>query len=76
MSLVEKYPDYGTALSEPAPVRALRRRVHPATWVAAAVLVPVLCWDAWQTQQEARHRHQGTAQLVSSPAAHAGRIVD
>ena len=40
----------------PAP----RRRVHPLTWVAAAALLPLVCWDAWQTHQEVRVRRQAS----------------
>jgi hypothetical protein len=35
-------------------VPAQRRKIHPVTWVATAAIIPLLCWDAWQTYKEAR----------------------
>jgi len=46
-------------------LRALRRddlcprngaRLIRFTWVATAAIIPLLCWDAWQTYKEARLR--------------------
>jgi hypothetical protein len=38
----------------PQSVPAQRRKTHPVTWVATAAIIPLLCWDAWQTYKEAR----------------------
>ena len=35
-------------------VPAQRRKTHPVTWMATAAIIPLLCWDAWQTYKEAR----------------------
>jgi hypothetical protein len=35
-------------------VPAQRHKTHPITWVATAAIIPLLCWDAWQTYKEAR----------------------
>jgi hypothetical protein len=29
-------------------------KTHPVTWVVTAAIIPLLCWDAWQTYKEAR----------------------
>jgi hypothetical protein len=34
-------------------VPAQRHKTHPLTWVATAAIIPLLCWDAWQTYKEA-----------------------
>ena len=50
-----------------------RRRIHPLTWVAAAALLPLVCWDAWQTQHEVRAKRAasvvGYAQSQTHPLA-------
>jgi hypothetical protein len=38
----------------PQSVAAQRHKTHPITWVATAAIIPLLCWDAWQTYKEAR----------------------
>jgi hypothetical protein len=62
----------GAALADVAtPVPRTRHRIHPLTWVVAAALMPVLCWDAWQSLQEAKqrvHTHAG-AQIESGVRA-------
>ena len=67
-----------TAFTEIAPRAAAKRyRVHPLTWVAAAGLIPILCWDAWQSLQEAKqrvHMREGTVQLDNGArSTHLGR---
>ena len=32
---------------------AQRHKTHPVTWVVTAAIIPLLCWDAWQTYKEA-----------------------
>ena len=44
-----------------------RRRMHPMTWVAAAALLPLVCWDAWQTQHEIRARREASTQYTQVP---------
>ena len=34
--------------------REQRHKIHPVTWVATAAIVPILCWDAWQTYKDTR----------------------
>jgi hypothetical protein len=66
-------PPGAAAFPELAPRTAAPRRVHPLTWVVAAALIPVLCWDAWRSLEEAKqrvHTHHGAAQLdAGAPAA-------
>src|SRR5258708_19254190 len=63
MSLEEKWPEAEPAVAAPsAPAR--RRRVHPATWVAAAVLLPLVCWDASQARHHVQLRRQPAAPHV------------
>jgi hypothetical protein len=38
----------------PQSVPAQRHKTHPVTWVVTAAIIPLLCWDAWQTYKEAR----------------------
>jgi hypothetical protein len=38
----------------PQSVSAQRHKTHPVTWVVTAAIIPLLCWDAWQTYKEAR----------------------
>ena len=51
-----------TALATSAP--AARRRVHPVTWAAAAVLLPLACWDALQAQHDVTLRRQAAVQHI------------
>ena len=78
MALV-KCPAYGTegsglvaeaahaARAQPTPRQ--RRERHAVTWVAVAVIIPLLCWDAWQTRHEIQQRRQASMQHANpSPA--------
>jgi len=47
-------PAKASPASTPQFVPAQRRKTHPVTWVATAAIIPLLCWDAWQTYKEAR----------------------
>jgi hypothetical protein len=60
-----KSPECGEEVSDPSPtcskcdappakasVHAQRHKTHPITWVATAAIIPLLCWDAWQTYKE------------------------
>jgi len=51
------------------PVSAQRGKMHAVTWVVTAALIPLLCWDIWQTQHEAHLRRQAAtpSARVSSP---------
>lgn len=45
-----------------------RHRVHPLTWVAAALLLPLACWDARQAEHDVQLRRGVAAQrLVKHP---------
>ena len=41
------------AIASPA---AKRPGMHPARWLAAAFVIVLLCWDAWQSLQEVKVR--------------------
>jgi hypothetical protein len=41
---------------------APRRRVHPATWAVAVVLLPLALWDARQAQRDVSLRRQASVQ--------------
>jgi hypothetical protein len=49
-------PECGNDASERAatarPIQS--RKTHPITWVAFAVMVPLLVWDAWESLREAK----------------------
>jgi hypothetical protein len=47
-------PAKASRTATPQSVLAQRRKTHPVTWVATAAIIPLLCWDAWQTYKEAR----------------------
>jgi|HubBroStandDraft_6_1064221.scaffolds.fasta_scaffold629523_1 hypothetical protein len=36
------------------PQATQRRKTHPVTWAVAAILMPILGWDAWQSGREAK----------------------
>ena len=64
-------PD-GAAFPEIAPRPAAPRRVHPLTWIVAAALIPVLCWDAWRSLEEAKLRvHTRLSATQLDDGAHA-----
>src|ERR1700731_2735485 len=44
-----------------------RRQTHPATWVVTAAIIPLLCWDAWQTYKEARLKMSVEAKWSHTP---------
>jgi len=48
--------------SEAAPAR---HRTHPLTWIVTAALLPLLCWDAWQSLQEAKTRSRTHSAPIS-----------
>ena len=62
------YPEGEPGLSEHAPARPRRRKVHPLSWFVAAALMPLLVWDVWQTLQDVKHRHQAYASDAGPPA--------
>jgi len=47
-------PAKASRAATPQSVAAQRYKTHPITWVATAAIIPLLCWDAWQTYKEAR----------------------
>src|SRR3981081_1917166 len=47
-------PARGSRARTPQSVPAQRHKTHPVTWVVTAAIIPLLCWDAWQTYKEAR----------------------
>jgi len=57
--------------SEPAPAR---HRTHPLTWIVAAALLPLLCWDAWQSLQEAKLRLRTRSAPISQVERTAGLL--
>lgn len=62
----------GAAVVEVAPRTAAPRRVHPLTWIVAAALIPVLCWDAWRSLEEAKLRvHTRLSATQLEDGAHA-----
>jgi hypothetical protein len=48
-------------------VPAQRQKTHPVTWVVTAAIVPLLCWDAWQTYREARLKMSVEVKLGHAP---------
>jgi hypothetical protein len=44
-----------------------QRQTHPATWVVTAAIIPLLCWDAWQTYKEARLKMSVEAKWSHAP---------
>ena len=50
MALVT-YPECGNDVSERAATTRPKqvRKTHPIRWVAAAVIIPLLVWDAWES---------------------------
>jgi hypothetical protein len=57
--------------SEPAPAR---HRTHPLTWIVAAALLPLLCWDAWESMQEAKLRSRTRSAPISQVDQTAGLL--
>lgn len=47
-------PAKASRATTPQSVPAQRQKTHPVTWVVTAAIIPLLCWDAWQTYKEAR----------------------
>ena len=47
-------PARASRAATPQSVPAQRRKTHPVTWVTTAAIIPLLCWDAWQTYEQAR----------------------
>ena len=41
-----------TPSAPPQPTQ--RRKTHPLTWAVAAILIPILGWDMWQSGREAK----------------------
>lgn len=57
--------------SEAAPAR---HRAHPITWIVAAALLPLLCWDAWQPMQEAKLHSRTRSAPISQVDQTAGLL--
>jgi len=53
-----------TPAATAAAAPAERRRVHPATWIAAAALLPLVCWDARQTLHDVSLRRQASVHHI------------
>jgi hypothetical protein len=51
----------------PQSVPAQRQKTHPVTWVVTAAIIPLLCWDAWQTYKEARLKMSVVVKLGHAP---------
>jgi hypothetical protein len=47
-------PATASRATTPQSVPAQRHKTYPVTWVVTAAIIPLLCWDAWQTYKEAR----------------------
>ena len=61
--MIVKCPETAPAAAGPsAPVQ--RRRVHPATWIAAVALLPLACWDARLARHDVTLRHQAAVQHI------------
>ena len=50
-------PPKGARATPPQAMPAQRHKTHPITWVATAVIIPLLCWDAWQTYVDVKFGH-------------------
>jgi hypothetical protein len=46
-------PSAQATLSAPAQP-AQRRKTHPVTWAVAAIVIPILGWDMWQSGRDAK----------------------
>ena len=44
-----------------------RHRVHPLTWVAVGLLLPLACWDLRQAEYDVHLRHAVSAQRLNHP---------
>jgi hypothetical protein len=44
-----------------------RHRVHPLTWVAVALLLPLACWDVRQAEHDVHLRRAVSPQRLSHP---------
>ena len=44
-----------------------RYRVHPLTWVAAALLLPLACWDVRQAEHDVHLRREASVQRLNHP---------
>jgi hypothetical protein len=51
----------------PHSVPAQRLKTHRLTWVVTAAIIPLLCWDAWQTYREVRLKMSVEAKLGHAP---------
>lgn len=52
-----------------------RHKVRPLTWMVAAALMPLLCYDVWQTLHDAKHRHEAHAAAPLSASSTASSDV-
>jgi hypothetical protein len=43
--------------------------MHAVTWVVTAALIPLLCWDVWQSQQEAHLRREELTLCAADPGS-------
>jgi len=58
-------PAKASRAATPQSVPAQRHKTHPITWVVTAAIIPILCWDAWQTYKDVRlSRMRVDAKLV------------
>jgi hypothetical protein len=53
-SKLDAPPAKASRATTPQTVAARRHKTHPVTWVVTAAIIPLLCWDAWQTFKEAK----------------------
>jgi hypothetical protein len=49
-------PERGNDVSERAATARPKqpRKTHPLRWVAVAVIIPLLVWDAWESLRESK----------------------
>ena len=76
MTFDAKFEQGSDAPAEAVAEPAKRRRVHPLTWAASAVLVPLVCWDAWQAKHDVAVRRQASveyAKVLQEPLVPIGR---
>ena len=46
-----------------------RIKIHPLTWLAAALLLPLACWDVRQAEHDVHLRHTESVQRLHHPTA-------
>jgi hypothetical protein len=58
-------PAKASLATTPQSVPAQRHKTHPVTWVVTAAIIPLLCWDAWQTYRSKAFKDAGGCEVRS-----------